>query len=159
MTMDHVAAEADVAKGTIYLYFKNKGSLQAAVNAGLNKEANEYMKEIMDLCPGGSEKVVVMGQATVEFFMRNPQKWKAVTELHQMKVQDPDDPNVKDFLEVTNNMVQMMADAYCQGIKDGTIREDLDPVATAIYNRMAWGNALQSRRCSLSGIKSVRNST
>jgi AcrR family transcriptional regulator len=141
MTMDQVAAEADVAKGTIYLYFKNKGSLLAAVNAELNKEANEYMKERMDLCSGGSEKVRAMGQATVEFFMRNPQKWKAITELYQMKVHDPEDPHVQEFLQVTNEMVHMMADAYRQGIKEGTIREDLDPVTTAIYNRMAWGNA------------------
>jgi AcrR family transcriptional regulator len=141
MTMDQVAAEADVAKGTIYLYFKNKGSLLAAVNAELNKEANEYMKERMDLCPGGSEKVRAMGQATVEFFMRNPQKWKAITELYQMKVHDPEDPHVQEFMQVTNEMVHMMADAYRQGIKEGTIREDLDPVTTAIYNRMAWGNA------------------
>lgn len=141
MTMDQVATEADVAKGTIYLYFKNKGSLLAAVNAELNKEANEYMKERMDLCSGGSEKVRAMGQATVEFFMRNPQKWKAITELYQMKVHDPEDPHVQEFLQVTNEMVHMMADAYRQGIKEGTIREDLDPVTTAIYNRMAWGNA------------------
>lgn len=141
MTMDHVAREADVAKGTIYLYFKNKGSLLAAANAKLNKEANEYMKEKMDLYETGSEKVRSMGQATVEFFMRNPQKWKAVTELYQMKVQDLEDPNVREFLKVTDEMVQMMADAYIQGIREGIIYEDLDPVATAIYNRMAWGNA------------------
>jgi len=141
MTIGEVAALADVATGTIYLYFKNKGSLLAAVNARLNREVNIYMKKKMDLCEAGLEKLVAMGQATVEFFMSNPQKWKAVTELYQMKVQDPEDPNVTDFLDVTDNMVQMMADAYRQGIKEGTIREDLDPVTTAIYNRMAFGNA------------------
>lgn len=141
MTMNQVAEDADVAKGTLYLYFKNKGSLLAAVNARLNREVNIYMKEKMDLSETGLEKVIAMGQATVEFFMQNPQKWKAVTELYQMKVQDTDDPNVRDFLEVTDNMVQMMADAYRQGIKEGTIRADLDPVTTAIYNRMAFANA------------------
>lgn len=141
MTMNQVAEDADVAKGTLYLYFKNKGSLLAAVNARLNREVNVYMKEKIDLANTGLEKVIAMGQATVEFFMQNPQKWKAVTELYQMKVQDPNDPNVRDFLEATDNMVQMMADAYRQGIKEGTIRADLDPLATAIYNRMAFGNA------------------
>lgn len=141
MTMNQVAEDADVAKGTLYLYFKNKESLLAAVNARLNREVNIYMKEKMGLSETGLEKVIAMGQAIVEFFMQNPQKWKAVTELYQMKVQDTDDPNVRDFLEVTDNMVQMMADAYRQGIKEGTIRADLDPVATAIYNRMAFANA------------------
>jgi AcrR family transcriptional regulator len=141
MTMGQVADAADVATGTLYLYFKNKGSLLAAINARLNRQVNIYIKEKMDLQRTGLEKVVAMGQATVEFFMGNPQKWKAVTELYQMKVQDPQDPNVQDFLEVTNEMVQMMARAYQQGIEEGAIRQDLDPVATAIYNRMAFGNA------------------
>lgn len=141
MTMELVARQADVATGTIYLYFKNKGSLLAAVNARLNKEVNGHMKEKMDLQNTGLGKVMTMGNATVEFFLRNPQKWRAVTELYQMKVQDPEDPNVQEFLQVTDEMVQMMAKAYWQGIKEGTIREDLDPVPTAIYNRMAWGNA------------------
>ncbi|WJI09284.1 helix-turn-helix transcriptional regulator [Methanobacterium sp. CWC-01] len=141
MTMGQVALEADVATGTLYLYFKNKGSLLAAVNARLNREVNQYMQEKMSIYRTGSEKVRAMGDATVEYFFANPQKWKAVTELYQMKVQDPEDPNVQDFLQVTNEMVQIMAQAYQQGIQEETIRKDLDPVATAIYNRMAFGNA------------------
>jgi AcrR family transcriptional regulator len=141
MTMGQVANAADVATGTLYLYFKNKGSLLAAVNARLNREVNQYMAQKMSLYQTGSEKVRAMGDATVEYFFANPQKWRAVTELYQMKVQDRDDPNVQDFLQVTDEMVQMMARAYQQGIEEGTIREDLDPVTTAIYNRMAFGNA------------------
>jgi AcrR family transcriptional regulator len=141
MTMELVAREADVATGTLYLYFKNKGSLLAAINARLNHDVNNYIKEKIELKKTGLEKVIAMGQATVEFFMGNPLKWKAVTELYQMKVQDSEDPNVKEFLEVTNEMVQIMAEAYRQGIIEGNIREDLDPVPTAIYNRMAFGNA------------------
>jgi len=140
MIMGEVAREADVATGTLYLYFKNKGILLAAVNARINKEYNMYSKEKMDRYRTGSEKLTAMGDATVEYFTGNPQKMKAITELYQMKVQDPEDPNVKEFLQVTNNMVQTIAEAYRQGIKEGTIREDLDPVVTAIFNRMAFGN-------------------
>lgn len=140
MTMGQVAAAADVATGTLYLYFKNKGILLAAVNARLNKEYNRYTKKKMAGYSASSEKLSAMGDATVEYFTGNPQKMKAITELYQMKVEDPEDSNVKEFLQVTNDMVQMLADAYRQGIKEGTIREDLDPVVTAIYNRMAFAN-------------------
>ncbi|NYB27463.1 MAG: TetR/AcrR family transcriptional regulator [Methanobacteriaceae archaeon] len=142
MTMDQVAKDADVAKGTVYLYFKNKNSLCAAVNARINKELNQVIKEKMDLYQTGLEKVVASGTATVEFCLKNMQKWKAITELYQMKFKDPEDPNVKEFLYEVNNMVQMMANGYRQGIKEGTIREDLDPVPTAIFNRMAFSNAI-----------------
>jgi len=141
MTMAKVATGTDVATGTLYLYFKNKGSLLAAVNARLNQEFNAYLKEKINEYSTGSEKVRAMGEATVEFFAAHPQKWMAVTELYQMKVHDPEDPHVHEFLKATNEMVQMMADGYRQGIKDGTIRKDLDPVPTAIFNRMAFSNA------------------
>lgn len=141
MTMEQVAQKADVATGTVYLYFKNKGSLFAAVNARLNQEYNKYLQEKVSKCVTGSEKVRTMGDGTIEFFLGNPQKWKAITELYQMKVKDYEDPNVQDFLQEVNYMVQMMAEGYRQGMKEGTILKDLDPVATAIYNRMAFGNA------------------
>ena len=142
MTMDQVAKEADVAKGTLYLYFKNKNSLCAAVNARINKEANQVIKEKMSLNKTGLDKVKALGAATIEFCLKNTQEWKAITELYQMKVEEPEDPNVQDFIYEVNAMVQMMAKAYRQGINDGTIREDLDPVTTSIFNRMAFSNAI-----------------
>jgi len=141
MTMEKVAEEADVATGTLYLYFKNKSSLLAAVNAQVNRKYNNYLKENISECTTGSEKLSAIGDGTVEFFLNNPQEWRAITELYQMKVQNPEDPNVQDFLHEVNFMVQMVAECYIQGIKEGTVREDLDPVTTAIYNRMAFGNA------------------
>lgn len=142
MTMDQVAREADVAKGTVYIYFKNKNSLCAAVNARLNREMNEVVKEKMDLCKTGSEKIVASGTGVVDFSLKNPQKWNVLAELHQMKFEDPTDPNVLMFLQEVNDMVQMMAEAYRQGITEGAIRRDLDPVATSIFNRMAFSNVL-----------------
>ncbi len=142
MTMDQVAKESDVAKGTLYLYFKSKESLCAAVNAKINKEMNEVIKEKMDNYGTGSEKAVASGTAVIEFSRKNPQKWKVIEELHQMKFEDLEDPNVLNFMHEIDNMVKMLAGAYRQGIKEGTIRKDTDPVATAVFNRMAFSNAI-----------------
>jgi AcrR family transcriptional regulator len=141
MTMGQVAADADVATGTLYLYFKNKGSLLAAVNARINRAVNQHIKEKMAMYQTGLEKVMASGDAVIEYCLGHPQQWKAVRELYQMKVADMEDPNVQDFLAEVNNMVQMVAEAYQQGIAEGTIREDLDPISAAIYNRMAFSNA------------------
>jgi AcrR family transcriptional regulator len=141
MTMGQVAVDADVATGTLYLYFKNKGSLLAAVNSRINGAVNHNIKEKMARYQTGLEKVMASGTAVIEYCLGHPQQWKAVTELYQMKAEDLKDPNVRDFLAEVNHMVQMMAEAYRQGIEEGTIREDLDPIPTAIYNRMAFSNA------------------
>ncbi|NYB27462.1 MAG: TetR/AcrR family transcriptional regulator [Methanobacteriaceae archaeon] len=141
MTMDQVANAADVAKGTLYLYFKNKISLCAAVDAWINKELNHLIEGKMDKYNTGSEKIVAAGTATVEFSLKDPQKWKAATELYQIKFKDTEDPNVQEFLHEVNQMIQMLADAYRQGISEGTIWEELDPLPTSIYVRMALTNA------------------
>lgn len=141
MTMDQVANEADVAKGTLYIYFKNKDTLCAAVNARILKLLNEHIQKQMSLHSSGSEKIVALETALIGFSIQNPQKWKARTELYQMKLDDPEDPNVQESLYEANKSVQMMAEAYRQGIKEGTMLPDIDPVTTAIYNRMALINA------------------
>lgn len=142
MTMDQVAKEADVAKGTLYLYFKNKESLCAAVNARLNREMNSCIKEKMNLYSTGSEKTVAVGTAIIEYSLKNPQKWKTATEIYQMSMNNPEDPNVQEFMGEVNKMVHMLAAAYRQGISEGDIHKDVDPVPTAIYNRMAFSNVL-----------------
>lgn len=141
ITMEEVAQEADLATGTLYLYFKNKESLFAAINARFNKDMNQAIKKKMDLYETGSEKVVATGTAIVEFCLANPQKWKVGTELHQMPFEDVEDLNVQEFFHTANDMIHMLADAYRQGMEEGSIHADLDPVSTAIFSRMAFINS------------------
>lgn len=141
MTMDQVAEEADAAKGTLYLYFKNKSDLCAAVYARINKQLNVLFKEKMDSYNTGSEKILSIGTTLIEFSHKNPQKWKATSELKQMKFRDQDGPNFQGLIKEINKTIQMLADAYRQGKVEGTIRQDIDPVTTAIYSRMAISSA------------------
>jgi len=141
MKMDEVAKKADLAKGTLYLYFKNKNSLCAAVNARLNKEINCMIKKKIDSYETGSEKIVACGTGFVEFSRSKPQKCKAVTELYQMPIEDMEDHNVQDFLQEVNKTIHMMADAYEQGKAEGSIMDDVEPIPTAIFVRMGFINA------------------
>ncbi len=141
LTMEEVAQEADLATGTLYLYFSNKESLFAAVNTRINKEINQAIKKKMDLYQTGSEKVVATGTAIIEFSNSHPQKWKVATELYQVQFENPQDPHVQEFLHTANEMIHMLANAYQQGINESTIHRDLDPISTAIFSRMAFANA------------------
>lgn len=141
ITMEEVAQEADLATGTIYLYFNTKESLFAAVYAQINKEINQIIKKKIDLYQTGSEKVVATGTAIMEFSISNPQKWKVGTELYHEQFNNTQDPNVQEFILAVNEMIHMLADAYQQGIDEGTIHADLDPISAAIFSRMAFVNA------------------
>lgn len=141
LTMNKVAEEVDFAIGTIYLYFNTKESLFAAIYARINKEINQAIKNKMDLYQTGSEKVVATGTALMEFTISNPQKWKVGIELYHEQFEDAQDPNVQDLLNAVNEMIHILADAYQQGIDEGSIHADLDPVSAAIFSRMAFINA------------------
>jgi len=137
MTMDDVAQTADLAKGTLYLYFKNKTSLCAAVNANLNKEVNAEMKKSMDSYQTGSEKIRAAGTAVIQIALKNPQKFKAGRELYQMRFDDLKDPNVQQLLHQDDIGIELLADAYRQAMEEGDVREDVDPVPTTIFIKLA----------------------
>lgn len=141
ITMDKVAQEADLAIGTIYLYFNTKESLFAAVYARINKEINQAIKKKIELYQTGSEKVVATGTAIMEFSISNTPKWKVGSELYHEQFENTQDPNVQEFLHTVNEMIHMLADAYQQGIDEGSIHADLDPLSAAIFSRMAFVNA------------------
>lgn len=142
ITMDQVAEEADVAKGTLYRYFKNKNSLLAAVSAKLNKEVNKSISEKMNLCRTGSEKIMACGMAIVEFVFENPKRASAFRELYQMEIKDKEDPNVQELLREVNRTLEIKEESFKQAIKEGSVRKDLDPVPTAMLLRMFFINAL-----------------
>lgn len=141
LTMKKVAREADVATGTLYLYFNTKESLFAAVNARINEDINQAIKKKMDLYHADSGKIVAIETAIVEFSRFQPQKWKIRKELYHVQYENGHDPNVKEFLHKANEMIHMLANAYQQGIDEGTIHKDLDPLPTAIFSRIAFINA------------------
>ena len=157
ITMEKVAQKADLATGTLYLYFNTKESLFAAVNARINKNMNQIIKQKMDLYKTGSEKVVATGTAIVEFSNSNPQKWKVLIELYRHNFENCQDPNVQEYLHAVNEMIHTLAEAYQQGMEEGTIHADLDPVSAALYSRMVFENAfaltsLQQMLIELNGI-------
>lgn len=136
-TMDDVAREADVATGTVYLYFKNKNSLCAAVSARLSKEVFDNIKARTSSYKSGSDRVRVSSLAIIEFLTRHPDKWKSIQELAFIDLSNNEDENVQEFLSNENETVQYMAGCYREAINEGTMRPDIDPVPAAIFNNLA----------------------
>lgn len=46
-------------------------------------------------------------------------------------------PHIQEFPHTANEMAHMFADDYQQGIDEGTIHRDLNPVSAAILSRMS----------------------
>jgi AcrR family transcriptional regulator len=137
MTMDDVAREVDVATGTLYLYYKNKNSLCAAVSVRLQKRVNAIVLERVPLYRKGAEQARAAAVTVIEFAQANPDWWKAIKALRALDFDDTEDMNVAELLALDDQMIQLLTQCYRDGIALGELRPDLDPVAAAIFLRQA----------------------
>ena len=164
MTMKEVAEEADVAIGTLYVYFKNKNSLCAAVNARISKQMRVIMEEESASCSNACKKIRATTAVGFEFREKYPDRWSAFKELLLLNYdtenindiysnndfnpeisdfQDISDENIRDLLIEDKKMSQLMKDIYKQGIQEGCIRSEIDLIPTIIFMRMALFMALE----------------
>jgi AcrR family transcriptional regulator len=66
-TMDDIAAESGLSKGTLYWYFKSKDDLFAAALLSVFMDVGQEAFTAMEQCPTASDKLRAMAQATVNF--------------------------------------------------------------------------------------------
>ena len=164
MTMKDAAEEADVAIGTLYVYFKNKNSLCAAVNARISRQMRVIMEEKSASCSNACKKIKATIDVVFEFREKYPDKWCAFKELLLLHYdtgningiysnnesnldindfQNISDENIRDLLIEDKKMSQLMKDIYKQGIQEGCIRSEIDLMPTIIFMRMALFMALE----------------
>jgi AcrR family transcriptional regulator len=130
MTMDDVAVIAELGKGTIYLYFKNKTDLyHAVVCRGLRLLKNSFEKAIKKKA-SGIENLLAIGKAYYDFCFDYPLYFNAMMHQEILEVEWEEHmeyEGVKCCEEVSNQIFAHMAELIRGGIKDGSIRPDLQP--------------------------------
>jgi len=142
MTMDEVAADADVAKGTIYLYFSSKESLCAAVIARIIADMNGAIREKLDGVEKGSERMKETIGAVIQWNVSHPEKSRVLDNVMMLRFKDQSDPNVREYIARTNEQLQIMQENFEQAIAEGFVRPDVEPISTTIFLRMAFWVAM-----------------
>lgn len=128
-TMDDVATMAELSKGTIYLYFKNKEELYIAiVRRGLTIIRDMFEAAVAS-APTGIEKVRAMGRAMFSFYQNHPNYFIALFHHENAPVDlCCDNPMTAGLLKEGSALFDQCIGAIKSGIGDGTIRPDIDPV-------------------------------
>ena len=130
MTMDDVAVIAELGKGTIYLYFKNKTDLyHAVVCRGLRLLKNSFEKTIKKKVRG-IDNLLAIGKAYYDFCFDYPLYFNAMMHQEVLEVEwekHVEYEGVKCCEEVSNQIFALMAELIRGGINDGSIRADLHP--------------------------------
>lgn len=127
-----IAKRANVADGTIYLYFKNKEDILVSV---FNVKLGTFIKNIVDKIEkdtNASEKLLTLIKEHYRQLSESP--YLAVVaqlELRQSKKELRQEINrvLKSYLDVIDSIIE-------QGISEGTIRDDMNP---KIMRQMIFG--------------------
>ena len=138
-TMDEVALEAELSKGTLYLYFKSKEELYLAINERGFKLLQNIFKEAVSSEQNGLDKVRAIGRAYFEYAQKYSDYFNAMLYYEAREFDSSDAGSCAQACEKVGTItLKMVAEAIRTGIEDGTIRTDVDPFKTAV---VLWGQS------------------
>ena len=138
-TMDDVAEQAELSKGTLYLYFKNKEDLYLAINLRGMEILYRFFTEAIKKHKTGFEKVYAIGKTYYQFYKKYPDYFIALMyfESNEMDLFNEQSMAAK-CKQLGHDALVILIQAIEFGIKDGSIRSDIDPVKAAT---VLWGQS------------------
>ncbi len=137
ISMNEIAQEAEMARATIYQYFKNKNDIYAAIAIRAAKILSQMFEEVpKDLT--GIEKIKTLSETYYQFFKEHTGYYKAY--YHSGVFDYENSPNMERLKENRKKNFQVVVDAMKVGFKDKTIREDIDPLTTTLIMLLMSNN-------------------
>ena len=135
-TMDEIASVAEVSKGTLYLYFKNKDDLFLAI-AIRTLEVLAGVVENAATGASGLERVQSMLAALAEYAVANSDRFRVSTSwITSQYVVSSEGDRFDEYRALIGRMFQLGVTSILQGQRDGSIRDDLPAPQLAIQ---LWG--------------------
>ena len=132
VSMEDIAREVELNKATIYLYFKNKEALFAAVVLRGVRILEEKYKECMEKDVPGIVRVLLMGQAYYLYSQEYPDYLRMIHYYGSERFSG-ENPCTAEIGKGYGTCRLILRDAIREGIDDGTIRADLDPFLASMY--------------------------
>jgi TetR/AcrR family transcriptional regulator len=126
-TMDQIAERAEFGKPTLYAYFKSKDEILFHVHMKGHKHKMDMLRRAIGKGRNGYEKLRAMGYAYFEFYQQNPE---------YLRIQSNWDYRGFDFDKFGDAVARAyhewhvsfeeLCEVYSEGVKDGSLRGDLD---------------------------------
>ncbi|MEP2446500.1 MAG: TetR/AcrR family transcriptional regulator [Balneola sp.] len=132
-TMDEIAEEAELSKGTLYLYFNDKQTLHQAIKKRALQFLHDKFLIIIQKDLKGAELVNKMMIASIELIHENVAFTKAMIR-YEIKTDDDirEDSMVSDCTNIENELMMLTMRAIQIGFQDGSINSPLDPKILAL---------------------------
>lgn len=136
VSMEDIAKDAELGKGTLYLYFKRKDSLFFAIVFRRWKDLGERISEKVSHGKTGLEKVQIMIQCLIEYSRENPDYSNMFTTFWPQIILRISEEDAKAMREMSAKYMPRVQKDILEGIKDGSVRNDLDPMLLGLYVEM-----------------------
>jgi TetR/AcrR family transcriptional regulator len=133
-TMDDVANEAELSKGTLYLYFESKEDLFYEIAKRGENLLEEYFIKAIKNKKNGLKKVRAIGEAFIMFFTEHKEYHEAMLYSQSKKVGEKERTTNK-----SDQKKNVFVNSIIEGINDGSIRKDIDPI---IVSFLLWGQTM-----------------
>ncbi len=122
VTVDRVAEEAKIAKGTIYLYFHNKEELlKAAVEQGIEHFTTQLRAEVAEATTP-IEKLQRLVEASLELSDTHRDFFKMLLLERNFLAASPHHPEAAHMLDLYLSHIRFIEDIIAEGVRIGVLR-------------------------------------
>ena len=131
VSMNDIAEEAEMARGTLYKYFMNKDDIYAAIAIRAAEMIGEKFGELLNKDQTGIEKMRGICEFYYDFYKKYPGYYNAY--YHSGMFQIKGSPTLEKLKKIRNKSFHAAVEAVKEGIKEGSLRKGLDPVVTTLF--------------------------
>ena len=138
-TMDEIAEEAELSKGTLYLYYKGKEDLYLAVMIRGIETLYDLFKEVIGKNDGIIMTIQKLSAVYIRFFREHGNLFRM---FHYYQTPQFHKQVSEEILQLCNEANQriwkMVVDLLRKGVDEGVLRSDLNPEENAV---ILWSSA------------------
>ena len=135
-TMDDIADAAELSKGTLYLYFKNKELLYLGIDYRGTAILYERFSEAVASEKTGRRQMMAIGMAYIKFADDYPLYFKAMAYGERLYADNIEgicgDPILEACQAKEREIMELMVGTLIRGVEDGSVRKDIKPMETSI---------------------------
>ncbi len=130
-TMDEIAEEAELSKGTLYLYFKSKEELLFAINLRAMKILSDMFRKALSQNKSTIENLLEIGRAYVRFSHEYEHYFTTLLHFEGCENHNLSHELYEKKCLHGDNPMSFLTEMLRKGVDDGTVRSDIAPCVLA----------------------------
>jgi AcrR family transcriptional regulator len=133
VSMNDIANEVGISRTALYLYFKNKEMIYFRIVIRAARIMIKMFKNSIKSQKNGLNKLGDAGRAYFEFYNDFPDYYEAYIYFDSQRFSKIDNKYITEINAFSNETIKVMLESIGEGIKDGSIRSDINPLEVAIF--------------------------